>query len=162
MANKAKVEVEKTVFCVVEQTTNMTGKVDRYRTVIHRNLVNKTITIDKLVYKLVESEALKPSINAHAFREYCNKGNEQHRIEQGIKSKAEEQDRRQKQEQTWKANAAKREEERKAARKARYQERQAGIQQARPILREIAIRKRMMDEVQSGQQALPTGLRSVI
>jgi hypothetical protein len=158
MTNKAKVEIEKPVFCVVEQT-KVTSK-DRYRVVIFKNVKAKAITIEKVDYVLVESET--PGINAHAFRVFCAKGNEQHAIEHGIKSKAQMQAQEQERQRNWKANQAQREEEYKQARKARYEERQQGIKQARPILREMAIRKRMMDEVESGQQALPKNLRSVI
>lgn len=165
MATKPKIEVEKSVFCAVEQTKRPT--IDRYRVVIFSKVKNKTITIDdkmvgKLDYKLVESESEKPSINAQYFRTWCEARNVEHRREQGIKSEAERIKAEQERQRTWAANAAKREEERKLARKARYDERRQGVQQARPILREIAIRKRMMDEVESGQQALPKGLRSVI
>jgi len=161
---KVKVEVEKPVFCVVEQTKHTT--LDRYRVVIFSKVKDKTITIDtnpvKVSYSLVESESEKPSINAQYFRDWCAKRNAEHRREQGIKTEAERIQSEQERQRTWQANAAKREQERIQARQARHQERKDGAQQARPILREIAIRKRMMDEVETGQQALPKNLRSVI
>jgi hypothetical protein len=158
MTNKVKVEVEKPVFCVVEQT-KITSK-DRYRVVHHKNLKDGKLSIEKVEYTLVTvpEEAMKPSINGHHFREWIKVGNaahaQQHKANQAL---VQETNARKVQ-----ADRAMREQEHQQARKARYDERQQGIKQARPILREQAIRKRMMDEVESGQQALPKNLRSVI
>ncbi|MGH2960184.1 MAG: hypothetical protein ACRDKE_11315, partial [Solirubrobacterales bacterium] len=112
MATKVKVEVEKPVFCVVEAKNARGGTQPRYRTVIYKNIKNKAITIENLQYSLVESEEMKPSINAHAFRTFCDKQNAQHDIEQGIKAKADAKAREEERAKNWKANQAKREEER--------------------------------------------------
>lgn len=155
---KVKVEVEKPVFCAVEQTGR--GDIDRYRVVLHKNLQNGKITIDRIEYRLVTvpEEAMKPSINGHFFREFCKTGNEVHK-QQYLAHKAIEQEEAARKLQ---ADRALRAEKAKQDRQARWQERRDGAKQAGKILREQAIRRRMMEEVETGQQALPRGLKSVI
>jgi hypothetical protein len=150
----AKPEVEKPIFCVVEQTKQ--GHIDRYRVVIFKNVKDRCVTIDKVVYALVEAET--PGINGHAFREYCKVGNATHQRQyQSSLALRQETNARQQQ-----ADRALNAEKARQERQDRYEERKQGAKNARPLLREIAIRKRMMDEVETGQQALPKNLRSVI
>ena len=143
---KAKVEVEKPVFCVVEQTTR--PSMDRYRVVIFKNISNKTLKMEGTEYKLVEEHA--PSINAHAFRQWCAEKNaEHHRAQKALQAQRQEE-----QERKMQADRAAREEKRKADRRARWQERRDGARHAGPILREMAIRARKMEEVETGERCL--------
>jgi len=151
--SKTKTEVEKPVFCVVEQTKRST--IDRYRVVIYKNMDGpkfKTITIEdklgKVEYTLVESE--QPSINGHYFRQYCATHNATHHAQQkGIQAQREEERQRQNQ-----ADRVKRAEEYQQARQARHQERKQGAKHAGIILKQMAIRGRMMEEVETGQRCL--------
>lgn len=147
---KTKTEVEKPVFCVVEQTKRPT--IDRYRVVIFNKVKNKTITIDdingKVEYVLVESE--QPSINGHHFRQYCATHNATHHAQQKV-IQAQRDEERQKQNQ---ADRAKREAEYQQGRQDRHQERKQGAKHAGIILKQMAIRGRMMEEVETGKRCL--------
>jgi len=100
---KQKVSDEsKNVFCVVEQ--NKVLLTDRYRVVIFNKLIDKRIIIDRVEYTLVESEELKPSINAHHFRQFCQQKNEEEAAARKQRSEEVLRARQQKQEeyrQSW-------------------------------------------------------------
>jgi hypothetical protein len=143
---KPKVEVEKPVFCVVEQTKHTT--MDRYRVTVANKLKNKTITIDNIIYSLVESE--KPTIDGHSLRGWCQAHNGISWQEKQAKAAQQERERVAR----WEQTKAQREEERKLARKARYEERVQGAKRAGIILKEISIMNRKMEEVETGERCL--------
>lgn len=150
MKQKVKVEVERPVFCAVEQTKH--AHMDRYRVAVHNKLVNGKITIDRVEYTLVTSQ--QPSVNGHHFREYCMVGNAAHKqqYQASLAIKQEEQARK------MQADRAARAERAKQDRQARWQERKDGARKAGVILREMAIMNRKMEEVETGEQCLPAAM----
>lgn len=147
---KVKVEVEKPVFCVVEQTKH--GHMDRYRVVHYKNLKDGKLVIERVEYTLVTepAEQMKPSINGHFFREWCKVGNGAHQRQY----EADKALRQEEQAKKMQADRAAREEKRKQDRKARWIERKQGARQAGIILREMAIMNRKMEEVETGERCL--------
>lgn len=148
VATKVKVEVEKPMYVVVEQTTRPGA--DRYRVVLQRNIKAGSITMDKVEYKLVAEH--QPSINAHAFRVWCQEKNLVIKLEQQKIQAQRDLEARQAAQQQAEANRQKREEEQKNARQNRWQERRTEGRRARIILKEQSIARRKMDEAASGER----------
>jgi len=145
---KVKVEVEKPVFAVVMQTK--LPNIDPYRVVIFKKVVNKAITIDGVVYNLVESE--QPSVNAQYFRDYCAQRNPKRLTPQErAYQQRERADQRAYQERE---RLRRLEEEKIKRREANHQERVQGAKRAGIILKEISIMNRKMEEVETGERCL--------
>lgn len=168
---KMKKEVERPVYAVAEQTQR--PDIDRYKVVVRAKLPNGTIEVDGLNYSIVtlcpdcplpscaSPDALEPTINAQALRDWCAAHNKVQHLRQRPRSEASSavvSERRRAARAAGRAAAEaaraaeeKAREERYAAKRA---EERAASHRARILLREMSIMNRKMDEVETGQRCL--------